>query len=433
MKCDREDAPSSRGLAWAAAILIVLALAAGRADAREIRGKVTNGTTGKPVALAKVVIVDPRHGMATENEIQTDAQGNFAAPNVDDKITMFLLQVTYEGVTYTEIFKPEGESAETTIEVYDTTPAWDDVRVSLPHLMARRSNDTLSVDRIFFVTNKSAPPKTVTGEGAGFRLYIPENRLQITSLFVNSIGVPIPVTPHPTNTAGVYTIDYPFKPGDTQLGVSFDVAYPESGYTYVEPLQYALDEAVVMTEDSTMELTSPTLDLGKLEEVRGFRAHRLTSLPRAAALALRFRGGEAKFGRAAPDRQESGETGSDTGHEIVTLRNLGVSATVALIAGFTLLLVLVLSYAAKSPLVGEDDIASLARYRGSLLNSVARLDDLIEVATIPEQFYRETRADLVERLSRITYHIERFGPKKSRADRERKGTPPKGTSRRDSQ
>ena len=399
-------------------VLIALTLLAGRASAREIRGKVTNGTTGQPVGLTRVAVVDPRHGMATTGEIQTDAKGVFVASNVDDTISMFLLQVNYEGVTYTEIFKPGAENTEAQIDVYDTTTAWDDVRVSLPHFMARRSNDTLSVDRIFFVTNQTKPPRTITGQGAGFRLYIPKDHLQITSLFVNSIGVPITITPRPTETPGVFTVDYAFKPGDTQIGVSFDVAYSDTGYAYTEPLQYPLDEAVVMAEDPTMEVTSATLDLGKLEEIRGFEAYRLTSLPRSAILALRFRGGQAKFEAAASGREAS----RDTGHEIVTVRDIGMSASVALIAGFTLLLVLATAFATKSPLAEMDGTAALTTRRNALLGRIAKLDDLFEMGTVPEPLYREKRGELVETLARIIYQIDKLGPKKSKPERERKGS-----------
>jgi hypothetical protein len=390
---------------------IALTLVAGRAGAFEIRGTVVNGTTGKPVGPIKVAVVDPRHGMATEGEIQTDAKGVFVAGNLDEKISMFLIQVNYEGVTYTEILRPGEDTVDAVVKVYDTTPAWDDVRVSLPHLMARRSNDTLSVDRIFFVSNNTNPPKTITGQGAGFRVYVPEDHLQITSLFVTSIGVPIPVSPHPTETPGIYTVDYPFKPGETRVGVSFDVAYADTGYAYAEPLQYALDEAVAMAEDPTMEVTSETLDLGKPEEVRGLEAYRLRSLPRSSTLALRFRGGHAKLEAPA------------SGHEIVTVRNLGQNVSVAVMVGFTLLLVLVMAFATKSPLVETDETALLTSRKNALLNRIAKLDDLFEMGTVPDQLYRDKRSELVETLARIIYQIDKLEPKKSKIGRERNGAP----------
>ncbi len=404
-------------MARAAVFIFALAFFAGRADAFEIRGTVVNGTTGKPVGLTTVAVVDPRHGMATEGEIQTDAQGAFVAANLDEKISMFLLQVNYEGVTYTEIFKPGESAAQAEIKVYDTIPVWDDVRVTLPHLMARRSNDTLSVYRIFFVTNHTSPPRTITGQGAGFRLYIPKDYLQITSLFVTSIGVPIPISPRPTETPDVYTVDYPFKPGETQVGVSFDVAYADTGYTYAEPLQYALDEAVVMVEAPAMEVTSRTLDLGAREEVRGSEAYRLKSLAKSSTLALHFAGGHAKF------EPPASAPGHDAGHEVVTLRNLGQSATVAVMAGFTLLLVLVMAFATKSPQAETDESALLTSRRNALFARIAKLDDLFEVGTVPEPLYREKRSELAETLARIIYQIDKLGPKKSRTERERKGTP----------
>ena len=384
-----------------------------RGGAVEIRGRVLNGTTGTPVGLVKVTIVDPRHGMATEEEIRSDAQGVFAARDLSDEISMFLVQVSHEGVIYTEIVQPAKDTVEVEVKVYETTTSWEDIRVSLPHFMARRSEDTLSIDRIFIVTNRTDPPKTVFGSGAGFKLNIPEERLQITSLFATSLGFPIGVDAHPTESPGVYTIDYPFKPGQTQVGVSFDVAYPESGYAYAESLLYAIDETVVITEDPDMEVTSTHLELGEPEDVRGFKAYRLSALPRSSALALGFRGGAAHGGPAS----------RSPGHEIVALREPRETVSIALIAAFTLLLVLSLAFASKSPLVDTDRNALLASKRESILSRIARLDDLFDMGAVPERLYKDKRTELVETLLQITHGIGRGQSRKPKTARKAKGTP----------
>jgi len=391
----------------------VVLLPGTEASAFELRGRVTNMTTGKPVASTPVSVVDPRHGMATDEAIQTDSEGAFVVPTLSEEISVFLVQVNYAGVTYTEMVRPAAGTVRTEVRVFDTTTSWDSVQVSIPHLMARRSDDTLSVDRIFSVINKTNPPKTIQGEGAGFRLFIPENKLQITAVFATALGIPISVEPRPTETPGVFTVDYPFKPGETRVGVSFDVSYTGERYEYREPLQYALDEVVVMTEDPGMEVTSGLQELGEPTDVRGFNAYRLAPLPKSSTLVLAFRGGEA---RARPAEA------AETGHEVVILREPWQNASVIVIAGFALLLVLVMAFATKSPLPETDETAFLAARKSSLLTQIARLDDLFEMGTVSERLHAAKRRDLVDALSRIMYRIDKSQPKKSRAERQGKGT-----------
>ncbi len=379
----------------------------------EIHGKVINGTTDTPVAGITVNVVDPRHGMATEEEIQTDSQGAYAAKDLKGEDSLYLVQVTYGGVNYTEIVRPEESKGHVEIRVYETTTDWDSLSVSLPHLMARRSADTLSIDRIFVVSNRTIPPKTVQGAGAGFRLYIPEEKLQITSLFATSLGIPISVVPRPTETPGIFTIDYPFKPGDTQVGVSFDVDYKDARYAYAEPLQYPLDEVVVIADDPEMEVTSDTIDLGKSEDIRGLKAHRLSRLARSSTLALNFRGGSSSS--VAPSAPAAD-------HEIITLSEPWQNASVILITGFFLLLVLALAYAAKSAVEESDEMEYLTLRKGSIATQIARLDDLFATGTVSDQLYKAKRSELVEALSRVMYRIESVQPKKSRAARQGKGT-----------
>ncbi len=404
-----------KGLLFAIAGILFpgAALVPGAALAFGIHGTVVNGTTGKPAGLVTVAVIDPRQGMATEEEIKTDAQGRFAAEDLNDKISIYLLQVNYKGVTYTEMVRPSGEErVHVELEVYETTTEWDDVRVSIPHLMMRRSHDTLTVDRIFMISNNTDPPRTVTGEGAGFRIYFPEERLRIASLFVTSLGIPISMSPHRTDTPGVYTIDYPFKPGQTRVGSSFDVDYANERYTYEEPLQYDIDEFIAMTEDTTMVLESESLDLGETREVRGFKAYAVDSLSLATTLTLNVRGGMAHL--HAPGRETPN-------FEIVTLQSPWESASVVLVFGFTLLLVLVMVYATRSPVEGPEQMALLASRKDTLLGQIAKLDDLFETGTVSDQLYANKRGERVDTLARIIHQIDQIQTNKSKSGRAKKG------------
>lgn len=376
------------------------------ASAFQLRGRVINATTREPLVATPVTVVDPRHGMVSEEKLQTDTQGGFAVASLSDEISLYLVQVTYAGVLHTEMVRPAAGTVETELKVYDTTASWDSVEVSIPHLMARRTADTLSVDRIFTVVNRTNPPKTILGEGAGFKLFIPEEKIRITAVFATSLGVPIDVEPRPTGTPGVFAVDFPFKPGETRVGVSFDVAYAGGKYDYREPLQYAMDEVVIMTEDPSMEVTSGTHALGEAAEVRGFKAYRLAALPASATLAVSFRGGE--------EHAHAEEEAAGTGHQVVLMREPWQNASVIIMTGFALLLVLVMAFAAKSPSAGADETALLASRRNSLLNQIARLDDLFEMGAVAGDLHKPKRRELVDALSRVMYRLERTAPKKNK-------------------
>jgi hypothetical protein len=370
----------------------------------EIHGNVTNGTTGNPVGSIVVKVVDPRHGMATEEEIKTNASGSFVVKNLDDNISIYLLQVDYEGVTYTEMVRPDGaKHVDMQVNVYETTPDWDQIRVSIPHLMARRTDDTLSVDRIFVVVNQTDPPMTIAGEDAGFMLYLPEDRLKLTTLFVTSLGIPIAVHPHPTDTPGVYRVSYPFKPGETRVGASFDVAYADTQYTYREPLQYDIENAIIMVEDPTMTITSGTLELGSEGDLRGSKAYKLAALEKASVLEFTVRGGRS---RMAPP--ESHQTGT-AGHEIVQLDSPVMNASVIIIVGFVLLLVLVTVLASKSAVDATAADTHLVARRDDLLGQIAKLDDLFATDTVSDQLYKLKREELMDSLARIIFQIDKAG------------------------
>jgi hypothetical protein len=400
------------------AVAAVTALSPAAASAFEIKGRVVNGTTGEPVGPIKVSVVDPRHGMATEGEIQADAQGNFVARDLDENISVFLLQVNYLGVTYTEIVRPDGSSASVEVNVYETTTSWDGIDVSLPHFMGRRSHDTLSVDRMYVVNNQSDPPRTVVGKGAGFRVMIPDEKLQLTQLFATSMGIPITLLPNPTDDPDIVTIEYPFQPGETRVGIAYEVNYETERYDYEESIQYDLSEVIVLTEDPSMEVSSKALELPEPGETNGFKSYTLSSLPKSSTLGITFRKGEAHLHGRVPAGQRQ------TGHEIVTLESGWEQFTIVLIIGFALLLVLVAALGTKSPEDASSQVTLMKAQRSALVNQIARLDDLNQTGTLTDQLYKSTRAELVEKLARLIYKIDRLQPKKSQSERKRKGQAP---------
>jgi hypothetical protein len=161
-----------------------------------------------------------------------------------------------------------------------------------------------------------------------------------------------------------------------------------------------------MTEDASMEVTSSLQTLGEATEVRGFKAYRLAALPKSSTLAVAFRGGEEHTHEAEK---------ADAGHEVVLLQEPWQKASVIMITGFALLLVFVMAFATRSPGVEGDETALLASRRNSLLNQIARLDDLFDMGAVTGELHKSKRRELVDALSRVMYRLDRTGPKQSKA------------------
>lgn len=81
-------------------LLIILAPVGLHAQAR-IEGQVVNGTTQRPVANQKVIVLVPRQGMQQVADVTTDASGHFAvSQNGIEAGSFYLLQANFAGVPY---------------------------------------------------------------------------------------------------------------------------------------------------------------------------------------------------------------------------------------------------------------------------------------------------------------------------------------------
>jgi hypothetical protein len=381
----------------AAGLVLVLAIIAPQsAGAFRLSGRVVNGTTGAPVNDIAIKIVNPSGGMLVEREIRTvDESGHFHVDDLGDSVPVYLLRVAYENVNYTETVRFDGKPAQTVeITVYERTTSWEGIDITVPHMMVSQSADTLTVERFVQVTNTSSPPKTVYSDDRRLTVYIPPDAIQINSVSVRALGVPLPVVPSPTDKPGFYTIDYPVRPGVTMVQASFDLPYAGSHYHYAEPLQYDLKEILVITQDPGMEVASTSMDVGTPQDFHGFKSYTLRHLSAGDTLALAFTGGSAVA-----------STGGGPTVLIVPnrARNLGIGAMIALVMA----LGFVLASMARRGHSTERETEALEVQKNELLDQLARLDDLHKTGTVTDQMYRLKRAELMNAVAAIYYRMKK--------------------------
>jgi len=402
-----------------AALLAMLALAmAGGAQALTVKGRVTNGTTGKD-ASARVVVVNPAAGMLQEESVET-TDGRFSI-EVEGGAGMYLVRVDYDGVSYTQPIQDiRGDEAEVTVTVYDATTSWDGVQVAIPHIAARSHGDHLQIERLYEVTNATDPPRAVTGTEAAFRIALPPGLRELPEVQVSATGVPIRRMPVETDVAGVYRIDYPVRPGVTQYALTYAVPYPDSGYTVAEHALYDYAHMTVYAVNPGMTVSARGVDLHEHEAAHGMTAYLGGSVTAGTDLAFTFVGGE-------PESPEMAATGESTVYSIPNdMQAASVLVMVVLLLAM-LAFVGVSQPGSHSPL---DDPKQMRRWYDTLLKRLAKLDDLHEAETIPSEVYHLKRAELKNQLASLMLRLqsvdrgERKRAKSARAATHAPGSPP---------
>jgi hypothetical protein len=122
-----------------------------------ISGRVINGTTNQPAVHQKVELLTLGEGMKTASEVLSGADGSFTFPAIQNAQTPhLLLRAIYQGVNYNlSVSSHEEMQKPVTLTIYETTQKSDEVKVSLPVMLAQASGNALLVQHGFRVMELS--------------------------------------------------------------------------------------------------------------------------------------------------------------------------------------------------------------------------------------------------------------------------------------
>jgi hypothetical protein len=192
-----------------------------------VTGTVRNGTTGAPVGVQEVIVMKLQGGMEPLGTFKTDPQGRFRIEHDEIGKSPLLLRVVYRGVNYHQSLPPEQNLAD--IEIFEATESTKDLNVATRLIALQPNNERLLIGEEFTVHNHSKPPVTVIPrEGNGsFEFWIPEGAELGQVSVTGASGLPL-VQGTVDRGKGRYAINFPFRPGETSVRISFQVPYPQN-------------------------------------------------------------------------------------------------------------------------------------------------------------------------------------------------------------
>ena len=249
---------------------LFLTLAATATPAQPVRVTLVNGTTQEAASADLVTLYRLGQGMEPVDSVESPAaQVTLEAPDEGPAaggIRPFLLQASYRGVNYNAPVRlTPGETTEAAIVVYDPFTEWSEPEIGLSTWRAlyRRmpgQRNALRVDHIFVVDNRSDPPRTFTHDDETLRFRLPPEGTLLELPTVSSTGetgMPVPQSSFRVGDAGDYAIRTAFKPGETEIVLSYAVAYDGERHEAALIAPRASPEVLLLASPLDMRLALP--------------------------------------------------------------------------------------------------------------------------------------------------------------------------------
>lgn len=216
--------------------IFVTIFAASAAPAGTVSGTVINRTTGKPAPNVDLTLLSPTQGMRDLGSAKSDAEGHFTATNDSIGMGPVLIRATYHDVSFNTFLPPGRPQIE--VEIYDISK--DPKTISVPShvVIFQPQGDRLIGAEEYSVQNNSQPPYAYFRTEGNFDFAIPENGAigQVTTTATMGMSVNQATI---DKGKGRFAIAYPFRPGQTNVRLSYELPYTNASATLKLPATYA--------------------------------------------------------------------------------------------------------------------------------------------------------------------------------------------------
>jgi hypothetical protein len=204
--------------AYSAALVAATALRL----AASIDGTVVNRTSGQAGAGVTVTLLKPgAQGMQTLGSTTTDAAGHFGFEKDQPGGGPQLLQASYKGVTYNKLLTSNMPTANVELDIYEATKSSAIAKVAEQMLLLEPSSSRVSVNETVVLQNDSKTTYNNDALGA-VRFYLPPAANgQVRVNAQGPQGMPLPRPAEKTDQADIFQVNFPVKPGQTQIQVAY--------------------------------------------------------------------------------------------------------------------------------------------------------------------------------------------------------------------
>ncbi|MEQ1886031.1 MAG: hypothetical protein ABL967_13285 [Bryobacteraceae bacterium] len=232
-------------ITFISATLLALAVQAWAVD-----GIVLNGTTKQPQPGVDINLVQPSEkGMVPLGKAKSGPDGKFVI-NAEIPPGPGLLQATFQGATYNQILTPVSPRSGVEVMVYDSTNKAGTAKAN-EHMILLEPDDTaIRVTEMFILKNDTSLTFNDPQKGS-VQYYLPKDAKDAKASITAPGGMPINRPPVKTGQTNIFKVDYPIKPGETRIDITYTTPPAEKFAGKVVPS----DSATHLVTPSTVTIT----------------------------------------------------------------------------------------------------------------------------------------------------------------------------------
>jgi hypothetical protein len=299
---------ASRALPILFTSLVLVAVA----HAGTLSGTVINRTTGKPEPNVALDLLSPTQNMTELATATSDAQGHFSVTKDSIGMAPVLIRATFRDVSFNTFAPPGRPSVD--VEVYDISK--DPKTITVPsHVIIFEPQDTKLVGaEEYSIQNNSQPPAAFFRAEGNFDFAIPENATLNQVSATTSMGMAI-AQASIDKGKGRFAIAYPFRPGQTNVRLSYDLPYANNSASLKLPATYSGAKMLVVVPPG-ITLTGDGLTAAGQEQ--GMMVYTRDPLPAKGILSVSLSGVPAALPPGSDQGQaQEGNSRQDQGPEVI--------------------------------------------------------------------------------------------------------------------
>jgi 5-hydroxyisourate hydrolase-like protein (transthyretin family) len=275
-------------------LLTTLSLAAA-VHAGTLSGTVINRSTGKPAPNVDLDLLSPTAGMAEVAATKSDAQGRFSVTKDAIGMGPILIRASYHDTSF-NTFAPPGRP-EVEVEVYEISKDPKTISVESHVVIFEPQDGKLVGAEEYSVQNTSQPASAFFRTEGNFDFAIPEKGTLGPVTTTTSMGVAVPQASIDKGK-GRYAIAYPFRPGQTNVRLSYELPYGGNSATLKLPASYPGMKLLVVVPPG---VTITGDGLTSAGEEQGMMVYTHPPLPAKGVLSVSL------SGVAAPQTADAGQ------------------------------------------------------------------------------------------------------------------------------
>jgi hypothetical protein len=283
--------------------LVTLALTTA-VQAGTLSGTVINRTTGKPAPDVALDFLSPTQGMTELATATSDATGHFSVTKDSIGMAPVLIRATFHDVSFNTFAPPGRPNVE--VEVYDISKDPTTIAVASHVVIFQPQGDKLLGAEEYEVANTSQPPAAYFRTEGNFDFAIPENATLGQVSTTSSMGMSV-AQASIEKGKGSFAIAYAFRPGQTNVRLSYEVPYPNNSASLKLPATYAGAKLLVVVPPG---ITVTGDGLTSAGQEQGMMVYTHDPLPAKGVLAVSLSG----VGSAPADVGGQAQSGAQEGN-----------------------------------------------------------------------------------------------------------------------